>query len=217
MRRAWPALLLALVAPALGAAESRPVRTKHTPIRDALDRVVERVVLAHIGPCQIAGSEGMPCFPVAIEQEGPRFSVAEALNRYRGEGSPAPGAPTVHEIQGQMASAPSGPPPSASGGVGLDPGCTAKNLWRKLTGNGRTYYLYRTWDARGERPLLTDHKIDPKDYAANLDFQYEFIGQFGSECAAVSAWNQALRESVERRPQAPEVQTPTEAPPETPR
>ena len=73
-----------------------------------------------------------------------------------------------------------------------------------------------TWDARGERPMLTDHKIDPKDYAANVDFQYEFVGQFGSECAAVSAWNQALRESVERRPQAPEIQAPTDAPPEKP-
>jgi len=217
MRCAWPALLLALGAPAFGAVDSRPARPKRAPIRDSLDRVVERVVLSHLGPCQLAGREGMPCFPVAIEQEGPRFSVSEALRRYRGEGSPAPGAPTVAEIQGQMAAAPSGAPPSAAGGVGLDPVCTAKNLWKKLSGNATTYYLYRTWDARGERPMLTDHKIDPKDYAANLDFHYELVGQFGSECAAVSAWNQALRDAVEPRPQAPEPETPLEKPPDAPR
>jgi hypothetical protein len=199
MRRAWAVLSLAALLAAPAAADSRARLARRAPIRDSIDRVVERVVLAHLGPCQLAGREGVPCFPVAIEQEGPRFSVADALRRYRSDGSPAPGVPTVSEVQAQMAAAPSGPPPSATGGVGVDPVCTVKNLWKKLSGHGTTYYLYRTWDARGERPMLTDHKLDAEDYRTNLDFRFEFVGQYDSECAAVSAWNQALRDAVERQ------------------
>ncbi len=212
MRRAWAVLPLAALLAAPAVADSRARVARRTPIRDSIDRVVERVVLAHLGPCQLAGREGVPCFPVAIEQEGPRFSVAEALRRYRSDGSRAPGGvPTVSEIQAEMNAAPSGPPPSAAGGVGFDPGCTAKNLWKKLSGKSTTYYLYRTWDARGERPMLTDHKLDAEDYRANLDFRFEFVGQFDSECAAVSAWNQALRDAVERQG-APEPERPPDAP-----
>jgi hypothetical protein len=182
-------------APAEDATPSpRPARTRRArPIHDSIDRVVDRVVEAHLRPCQHAGKQGVPCFPVSIEQEGPRFSVAEALRRYRGVGSPAPGPPTVAEIQGQM----SGAPQSASGGVGFDPVCTTKNLIRKLSGRGRTYHLYRTWDARGERPLLTDRVLDPKDYVANRDFHYEYLGQFDGECEAIAAWRAALRKATE--------------------
>jgi hypothetical protein len=133
---------------------------------------------------------------VSVEQEGPRFSVAEALRRYRGTGSPAPGPPTVAEIQGQM----SGAPPSASGGVGFDPACTAKNLLKKLSGRSTTFYLYRTWDARGERPMLTDHLLDPRAFAANPEFRYEYLGKFDGECEAVAAWRKALRKATEPAP-----------------
>ena len=175
----------------------RPSRAAtRRPIRDSIDRVLDAVVLAHLKPCDVAQRRGVPCFPVSVEQEGPRFSVAEALRRYRGTGSPAPGPPTVAEIQGQM----SGAPQSASGGVGFDPVCTVKNLVRKVSGKSTTYHLYRTWDARGERPLLTDHLLDPKAYAANLDFHYEYLGKFDGECAAVAAWRQALRKATEPKP-----------------
>jgi hypothetical protein len=213
MRRARAVLaLLALAAAPLAFADARAkARRTPTPIRDSIDRVVDRVVLAHTGPCQLAGREGVPCFPVAIEQEGPRFSVADALRRYRSDGSRAPGVPTVSEIQAEMNQAPSGPPPSAAGGVGLDPVCTAKNLWKKLSGKGTTYYLYRTWDARGERPMLTDHKLDAEDYRGNLDFHFEFVGQFDGECAAVAAWNKSLRDAVEHTPGS-EPQRPPDTP-----
>jgi hypothetical protein len=169
---------------------------KRRPVRDSIDRVLDAVVLAHMKPCEIAQQQGVPCFPVSVEQEGPRFSVAEALRRYRGTGSPAPGVPTVAEIQGRM----SGAPQSASGSVGFDPVCTVKNLVRKVSGKTTTYHLYRTWDARGERPLLTDRPLDPQAYAAKPDFHYEYLGKFDGECAAVAAWRQALRKATEPPP-----------------
>ena len=186
-------VILASVAPVRPAPvreAAASVRARATPIRDSIDRVVEAVVLKHLMPCDEAKRQGVPCFPVAVEEEGPRFSVAEALRRYRGTGSPAPGPPTVAEIQSQM----SGAPQSASGGVGFDPGCTVKKLFGKLSGT--TFYLYRTWDARGERPMLTDHPLDPKAYAANVDFQYEFLGKYSGECEAVAAWRAALRKAT---------------------
>jgi len=195
------ALFVALLVPALAGAQDRArARARGTPIRDAIDRIVEQVVLAHMAPCDLARRDGIPCFPSGIENEGPRFSVAEALRRYRGTGGPAPGVPTVAEIQGQM----SGAPQSASGGVGGDPVCGLKNVWKKLRGKGSSYHLYRTWDERGERPLMTDHLLDPEDYQANPQFHFEYIGQYDGECAAVAAWNKALRDAVGRKPDEPE-------------
>jgi hypothetical protein len=147
-------------------------------------------------PCDAAREQGVPCFPVSVEQEGPRFSVAEALRRYRADGRPAPGVPTVSEIQGQM----SGAPRSASGSVGFDPVCTAKNLVKKLSGRTTEFHLYRMWDARGERPLLTDRKLDPKAYDANPAVRYEYLGEYDGECAAVAAWRKALRNATEPKP-----------------
>lgn len=194
------------------ASSSRPVRAaRRRPIRDSIDRVLDRVVAAHLKPCDVAQQQGVPCFPVSVEQEGPRFSVAEALRRYRGTGSPAPGVPTVAEIQGQM----SGAPRSASGSVGFDPVCTVKNLVRKVSGKTTTYHLYRTWDARGERPLLTDRELDAKAYTANPDFHYEYLGKFDGECAAVAAWRKALRKATEPAPLPDDWdEAPREEPPE---
>ena len=186
-------LVLALPALAVAQNPSR-ARRRGTPVRDSIDRVIEQVVLAHLVPCEAASRKGVPCFPIGIEQEGPRFSVADALRRYRGTGAPAPGVPTVKDIQGQM----SGAPQSASGGVGTDPVCGARLLWKKLQGKNTTYHLYRTWDERGERPLLTDHRLDPEDYRTNPQFHFEYLGEFSGECAAVAAWNKALRDAVDR-------------------
>jgi hypothetical protein len=175
------------IAPAQEAASSPP---RGRPIHDSIDRVVDRVVEARLKPCAVAKQQGVPCFPVSLEQEGPRYSVAEALRRYRGEGAPAPGSPTRSEIQGQL----SGAPQSASGGVGFDPVCAVKSLFGKLSGT--TFWVYRTWDARGERPLLTDRELDPKAYAANVDFRYELVGKYSGTCEALAAWRKALREAT---------------------
>ncbi|HSD27095.1 MAG TPA: hypothetical protein VLL75_07295 [Vicinamibacteria bacterium] len=200
----WTAPAPAQDPPAPGAAPARDPAppegkrraARRRPIQDSIDRIVESVVVSHMKPCEVAQQQGVPCFPVSVEQEGPRFSVAEALRRYRATGRPAPGVPTVAEIQDQM----SGAPQSASGGVGFDPVCTAKNLVKKLSGRATTFYLYRMWDERGERPLLTDREIDPKAYAANPAVRYEYLGEFDGECAAVAAWRQALRKATEPKP-----------------
>jgi len=197
MRRAWSAVLVASLLPTAASAETLPARPRRTPIRDSVDRVIDRVVLAHLGPCQLAGRDGVPCFPISIDRER-RYSVADSMRSYRGTGAASPSVPTTADIQGQM----SGAPQSASGGVGLDPVCTIKNLVKKLSGNGTTYYLYKTWDARGERPMMTDHKLDPFEYQSSPGFRFEYLGSFDSECAAVAAWNKALRDAVEKKPEA---------------
>ena len=197
MRRAWSAVLVASLLPTAASAQALPARPRRTPIRDSVDRVIDRVVLAHLGPCRLAGREGVPCFPISIDRER-RYSVADSMRSYRGTGPASPSVPTTADIQGQM----SGAPQSASGGVGFDPVCTVKNLVKKLSGNGTTYYLYRTWDARGERPMMTDRKLDPFEYQSSPGFRFEYLGSFDSECAAVAAWNKALRDAVEKKPEA---------------
>lgn len=197
MRRAWSAVLVASLLPTAASGQALPARPRRTPIRDSVDRVIDRVVLAHLGPCQLAGREGVPCFPISIDRER-RYSVADSMRSYRGTGAASPSVPTTADIQGQM----SGAPQSASGGAGFDPVCTVKNLVKKLSGNGTTYYLYKTWDARGERPMMTDHKLEPFEYQSSPGFRFEYLGSFDSECAAVAAWNKALRDAVEKKPES---------------
>ena len=159
------------------------------PIRRSIDRQVEAVVRAHLLPCEAAWRQGVPCFPIVVEEKGPRLSVKEALRTYRPDGAPAPGVPTRAEIQRQM----SGAPLSASGGASVDPGCVAKSLLRLIKGRHDGFYLYRTWNGGTEQPLLTDHKLDPNAYASLPSFRYELLGEFKSECEAVAAWRSALR------------------------
>ncbi len=163
--------------------------TTAQPIRRSVDRQVEAVVRSHLLPCEAAWRQGVPCFPIVVEEKGPRLSVKEALRTYRPDGTPAPGVPTSAEIQRQM----SGAPLSASGGASLDPGCAAKALVRLVKGRHDGFYLYRTWNGGVEQPLLTDHKLDPNAYALLPSFRYELLGEFKSECAAMAAWRSALR------------------------
>jgi hypothetical protein len=184
-------------------------KARRYPIRESIDRAVDAVLLAHEKPCEWAKARSVPCFPVSVEQEGPRFSVAEALRLYRGTGYAAPGAPTVSEIQHQL----TGAPLSASGGASTDPVCTTKNLLKKISGQNTTFHLYRMWDARGERPMLTDRLLDPSTYASNLDVHYEYMGKFDGECAAVAAWRKALRKANEKEPLPDDWDEPKESPP----
>jgi len=180
--------------------------------RTAIDDYVEQVFQSHQDPCAKAAREGVPCFPVSIDQQGPHFSVAEAMRRYRVEGGPAPNQqPTTAELQRQM----SGAPQSASGGVSFDPGCTLKSLIRMVGGGTNTFYLYRTWNGDEERPLLTDHKLDPNTFLRVPNFRYEFLGQYTGECQAVSAWRAAERHQAvppgkqdERNPPHSDATTP---------
>ena len=160
------------------------------PIHDSAERQIEAVVRAHRNPCEVARTQGVPCFPVSIEREGPRFSVQDSIRTYQPDGRPAPGVPTGSEIQQQM----SGAPRSASGGVSTDPTCAVKSLVRLFKGSPNTFFLYRSRDANGaEEPLLSDHKLDP-----TASVQSELVGEFKGECEAIAAWRRSLRRSMEQ-------------------
>lgn len=182
----------------LSAAPAPGTAPKNHPIRDSIDRAVQRVLEAHLRPCAGAEQQGVPCFPALVEAEGSRLSVADSIRSFRPGGSPSPGRPpTVTE----MAPYREGGPRSAVGGVPLgDVVCTVKSLWKRLKGEGGPYYLYRTWDKDEETPLLTDHEIEPEDFAARPDFHYLFVGKFDKECEAIAAWRKSLREAAEPPP-----------------
>jgi hypothetical protein len=178
-------------APATASATASRRRSRQ-PIHDSAERQVEAIVRKYLDPCLAAHGKGVPCFPVTIESEGPRFSVREDLRTYHPEDGPTPGVPTRAEIQRQM----SGAPLSASGGVSTDPACAAKSLMRLFKGRPNRFFLYRTWNEKGEEEaLLTDHKLDPGSYATPA-VRYEFVGEFKGECEAIAAWRRALRESM---------------------
>jgi hypothetical protein len=186
--------------PAHDAARVTSLLRAGTPVRESVDRAVGHVIETHLRPCDRAGRENVPCFPVLVEEQGPRYSVAQSLRDYRPDGSPAPDLnPTVADVQSHL----SGALQSASGGVGLDPVCAAKGLWKKLKGTGGPYYLYRTWDRLGERPLLSDHELAPDDYDSYPEFRFVLLGKYGGECEAVSAWRKALREATAREDEGP--------------
>jgi hypothetical protein len=166
-----------------------PAPRRRVSIREVIDRHVEQVLRAREAPCERASRAGVPCFPVDVEREGPRFSVADALRHYRTDGTPAPGVPTNAELRQQL----TGAPRSAAGGVSTDPVCAVKSLVRWISGKPTRFYLYRLKDERGVRPLLADRKLEP---SPRPDLQYEFIGEFKGECEAVAAWRAALREDV---------------------
>jgi hypothetical protein len=198
-------------------APRRP-RSRH-PIADSVERSVDRVLKAHRRLCGPADQQGVPCFPVTVAVEGPRFSVAEALRRYRVDGREPTGAPSNSEMLEQLSGRPATSPPITF--LSIDPVCTAKSLIRSLSGKPNTFYLYRFSDRQGDRPLLTDRELNPESYASRPDVHYEFLGKFSGECEAIAAWRKALRQSEPkpaddpRPPQAAPTRAPgeEEAPP----
>jgi hypothetical protein len=182
--RATAALLAVAGTPALAEEPNTP-----RPIHGSAERQIEAVVRAHLNPCEVARTQGVACFPVSIEREGPSFSVQDSIRSYQPDGRPAPGVPTGPEIQRQL----SGAPRSASGGVSTDPTCAVKSLVRLFKGRPNTFFLYRSRDADGgEEPLLADHKLD-----VNASPRSEFVGEFKGECEAIAAWRRSLRHAME--------------------
>jgi hypothetical protein len=202
-------------APAAGASEqpaaTKPAaaaRRRQRTIHEAVEKAVDEVMRRHYDPCAAAARKGVPCFPTGIDVVGPRFSVADAMRKYRPDGRRAEGAPiTASEMREQM----SGAPLSDSGGASLDPVCTVKSLIRRMSGTGK-FYLYRLSDGREQRPVLTDRRIDPAVYASNPLAVYEYLGEYTGECEAIAAWRKALREAV-APPPIDESAAPPVAPP----
>jgi hypothetical protein len=159
---------------------------------EAVEKAVDEVMRRHHDPCADAKRRGVPCFPTGIEMEGPRYSVADAMRKYRPQGGRPENAPiTAGDMQDQM----SGRPLSATGSVSVDPFCTAKSLIRRMSGNGK-FYLYELSDGREARPVLTDRKIDMRVHASNPEAVYQYLGEYSGECEAIAAWRKHLRESV---------------------
>ncbi len=171
-----------------------PVQRSKRRIVDQIDEVVNEVLRAHEKPCARADREGVPCFPVTLTVEGPRYSVAESLRNYRADNSPSPSRPpTGAEVSKYL----SGSQKSDSGGVSFDPVCTVKALVRQVKGGATTFYLYRLRDASGEHPLLTDRDLGPNPAPTRPDIVYEFMGKYKDECKAIAAWRRAVRNSPE--------------------
>jgi hypothetical protein len=172
-------------------------RRRRRPMYEAVEKAVDEVMRRHYDPCAAAKAMGLPCFPTGVDMAGPRYSVADAMRKYRPDGRRAEGAPiTAAELRQHGG----GAPLSASGGASMDPVCTVKSLIRRISGNGKLY-LYRLSDGRGvERPVLTDRKIEPSVYASNPEARYEYLGEYSGECEAVAAWRKALREAVAPAP-----------------
>ena len=169
-----------------------PVRRRRRPMSEAIEKAVDEVMQRHYDPCAAATQKGVPCFPSRVDVVGPRFSVAEAMRKYRPDSRRAEGAPiTASDMHAQMG----GAPLSASGGASVDPVCTVKSLIRRMSGTGK-FYLYSLSDGHQERPVLTDRKLDPAVYASNPNARYEYLGEFSGECEAIAAWRKELREDV---------------------
>lgn len=175
------------------AAKKPAARRRRRPMSEAVEKAVDEVMRRHYDPCALASQKGVPCFPTGVDVVGPRFSVADAMRKYRTDGRRAEGAAiTASDMREQMG----GKPLSQSGGVSLDPICTVKSLIRRMSGTGK-FYLYSLADGRGEhRPVLTDRKIDAAVYATNPQAVYEYLGEYQGECEAIAAWRKALREAV---------------------
>jgi hypothetical protein len=173
-----------------------------TPIADSIEPAVERYVREHFTPCALAGS-AVPCFPVSVEVQGRVYSVRETLDNLQLDDRPVPGTlPTAEEMIQHGAN-----PHPASGSVAFDPAaiaCKTRQLLKKVQGKSTTYYLYRVWDRTGERAVLRDRPLDPEALAADPQFHYEPLGEFGDECQAIKAYRHRTHDLRLRREAEPE-------------
>ena len=143
---------------------------------------------AYARPCTRAESEGVPCFPVSVEKQGPTVSVADAFRTWKADTSKG-------AVPSNMPVTPYGTP---VGGVSFDPVCTGKSLLKALKGKNNTYYLYRVFDQSGEHAIMRDRPFEPGGHLAEVAFGYELIGKIHGECDAVAAWRKANREAEEK-------------------
>lgn len=171
-----PAVLVLILLARLSRAEDPPPTTLPArPIRDSIERIVDKIDAERKEPCRKAIDAGVPCFPTTTETHGPVVSVRDSLRNLgiRGGGG-ANGLP--------------GMPPKVNG-VGFDPVCVAKSLVKAAKGKNDVYYLYRVRDIQGERVILQDRRLD----AANYQGALELLGEFHGECEALAAFRHEER------------------------
>ncbi len=178
---------------------SAPEPPSKRPIAESIDLVVERFIRERT-PCWLAG-EGVPCFPTTIEREALAFSVEDSLWGQQDDGLPAPPSVPTHAEIIQAGANPHSV--AANVGGGTDVPCKAKQLLRKIIGKSRTYYVYRVWDSTGERGILREQPLEPANFASAPAFQYELVGRFGDECAAIKAYQKVGHDARLRQGAAP--------------
>jgi hypothetical protein len=159
-------------------------------IAESVEPAVERYLREH-SPCFREREEGIPCFPVSVEARDRVYSVAESIRNWKPDESPGAGGGMPTTLGG-----------SAIGGVGFDPVCTARSTLKALRGQNDTYYLYRIWDATGERVLLREKPLESGALTMSL-LGYELIDEITGECRALKAFSKARREALERRSRGP--------------
>jgi hypothetical protein len=178
-------------------ARSELLEELHRPreIVESVDSAVDAFIRERMGPCRTSKSEdGVPCFPVTVERKW-QYSVADSLSHLEFDQQQSPGRPpTLAEMKAYRPGS-----ESASGGVTFDPVCKTRQLFKMIAGTNRTYYLYRIWDADGERVSLRDRPLEAETFDSSPRFRYVPLGSFTDECEAVAAWRKALRETAARR------------------
>ena len=153
----------------------------------AIERAVARVLEEERDPCAHAKRDGKPCFPASVAREGPTVSVSEDLKKWRANPDRNP--------ESRIIRSPAGTP---LGGVGFDPVCAGRFLFRKLKGKNTDYYLYRAWDEDGERAVLREKEISPTAGPTNPQSGYIFVRKLTGECEALTAFDALNREVRER-------------------
>ena len=196
--RRWPAIA-ALVTSLAGAEgwsseEPPPPPPAAQPLRESAARLLRKLDEEGKAPCAKA-PEGVPCFPVSIEQSRPdlKFSVRDSLNDLGTGGKQSPSRPPTLEELKPFRPGPVGP---VGAGFGFDPVCVGKSALKRLKGRNDTYYLYRVRDTRGERVALYGHRVD----AATFQGALEFLGRFDGECQALAAYRHEGLKTVATKP-----------------
>jgi hypothetical protein len=166
-----------------------PTSRSESEFQRSIERAVNRVLAEAADPCGKARREGTPCFPTSVDREGPTVSVAGDLEKW----SPL--------AQGRDQSLfrsidREGLPPTP--GMGFDPVCAGKLLFRLARGKNSTYYLYRVWDERGERAVLSETEKPPEKGPANPARGFVFLRKITGQCEALAAYN-ALNVTIHQK------------------
>jgi hypothetical protein len=187
--RRWSAATVLLSTPLAFAPPARaedPPPPSPRPISGSVDRVVDKLEEERKGPCRKAIEEGVPCFPVSTEIQGPKVSVRDSLGDLGPAKATSPDRPPTRDDMDAFRPGPIG---TVMNFATLDPGCVGKSVLKSLQGKNDVYYLYRVRDVHGERVVLHDRRLNAITYQGDL----EFLGRFEGECEALAAYRRQER------------------------
>ena len=180
-------------APAPTASETKkPARRRRRPVSESVEKAVDEVMQRHYDPCAAAAQKGVPCFPSRVDVVGPRFSVAEAMRKYRPDGRRAEGAPiTASDMQradGWRAAL------RERRGVGR-PGLHGQVADPPHERHGQVLPL----QPLGRAPAAAGaHRSQarPRRLRQQSTGALRVPREFSGECEAIAAWRKELREDV---------------------